>query len=786
VTFQSETVESTNTYRGFLTSIVAMATSKACTGIAINAGGVGHVVGDVITITHASAHHPLRMRVTSISSGVITGVKILDGGAFARRVASATVNAGGSGYVVGDILEIQGGTFTEKAKVKVDTLSGSAVVTVSVFETGGAYATSPPLTAAATLGVGPAAFAGNDACTLDVTMQDIIGTTAISQSSSSGSGTAASFDLTLIDTGWTALWNKNEATHDGLTDEKEVVLRGSTDGADAPHVGFISYRQSTTNYGLALFGMTAFDPAAALSAQPNVGPIAWTLGTTSGSHVLVTEEAAEGNLWWLRITARAIRGAIRGNVSGQDDSYHDLYVGLGNNFAPTPKRQYPMVVAGSSNEADRTTFDHASTGMAECLQNPSGGGPVYFYDEEDTTWRTVKNGTDPATEEKDYVMWPRGLVLSASGADELVGDDGYRRFSDGTIGSNLRANVAGKIYPSPGSTVGHKPPPLTIISTGGLASQTDEMTVVCELDGCYDVGGVDGSGTVMTPEDYLGEDGQRVYLFPTDSDTLASRPYQFWGLRDEVTIELAYVDPGLPPSVPAPSGWWSSRSGADYTLSGGKLVTLIDKSANGNDFTVPVGKVGPEIVEIGGRNWIDFPVAGARVMSAANTDVDPNPNGTDFTFMAVFRCTNATSAAIFGKKDALAPFGNYGIFISVASARSLYFQMRDQAGVTQLVHHNDAGTDYSDGTSRLCMVRYDDSLADLRLYGADFLTTVAEDLTAPTIAIVPAVDLFLGDWSLSYDRAFEGELAELICWKNGFSATPQSAMQAYLEAKWGI
>lgn len=47
-----------------------------------------------------------------------------------------TVTAGGSGYLVGDILSVVGGTSTETAQVKVTTVSGTAITAVAVFDPG--------------------------------------------------------------------------------------------------------------------------------------------------------------------------------------------------------------------------------------------------------------------------------------------------------------------------------------------------------------------------------------------------------------------------------------------------------------------------------------------------------------------------------------------------------------------------------------------------------------------------------------------------------------------------
>lgn len=82
------------------------------------------------------------------------------------RVLSATVQAGGSGYAVGDTITLTGGTAIVQPVLTVATLTGSAVSTVTVTYDG-AYTVAP--------------------------------TNPVSQGSTSGSGTGATFNLTLND-----------------------------------------------------------------------------------------------------------------------------------------------------------------------------------------------------------------------------------------------------------------------------------------------------------------------------------------------------------------------------------------------------------------------------------------------------------------------------------------------------------------------------------------------------------------------------------------------------------
>lgn len=543
--WQQQQVAATDTNKELLVSMVACMTSKNISAAALNAAGTGYAIGDLLEIQHASgtgavSNHYCQIEVLTLSGSAIATFRINNNGAYAERVASAVVGAAaGSGYVVGDIVEVQDGTgtSTEKAKFKVATLGGgSDVATVTLFETGGAYSTPPTTDEAATLGIGPTAFAGDDVLTLDLTMQTIIGTTGAASTAITGGGSGATFNLTLTDTGWSAQWNKNEFTSDGVTDHKEVVLLGTKIGADAPYIGFLTYRADSggqKRYGLGCFGMTAFNPSIALTAQPNIGPIAWTTGSSSGAQIIVAEEVAENNIWGFSISETRIAGFIRGNISTEADSYHTFYVGLLNGFGPTTTSPYPMFVGASSNAANRRASDANSTGLAEAFQSPNGGGPLYFLQKSDLIWTTCRNATTPTTVRRDFVMWPRGVLVEGTpGQHKLVEIDNYKMLDDGAIGSSIRVNVVDRILPSPGTAV-YGLLPLTVVSSGASGTPNIDTTMVGELDGCFFTGGSINTTTSVTPEDEFDQAGSRYIIIPCSTASLANRPYQFMCFRKD-------------------------------------------------------------------------------------------------------------------------------------------------------------------------------------------------------------------------------------------------------------
>ena len=548
MTWQTELLAATSSYREFQASLISVMTSKHVSAVAVNAAGTGYLVGDVLTLAHASAYHTCRVEVLTIGgSGEVLTVRINTGGAYAERVDSAVVGAAaGSGYVVGDILQVGVGVgaATEHALVEVATLSGSAVATVTMLYTGGAYQTSPTLTDAVTLGVSTS-FAGDDVANLDLTLQTIMGATGIA--GTGGTGSSATFDPTLTQTGWSTLYDKHDrnwgnADDDGAGNaaERDVVLEGTVSTGDTPIIGLSTIfgeSGALDRYAMIMFGMTAFNSAVALTAQPNIGPLAWTVATNGGANLSITEEIAETNSWWMSVTGRRVYGCVRGNVSGETNSYHMFYSGFMNQYGTATTSPYPLAVGGSSYNWNQDTFSSKHTGIAECYQeDASVAGPVYFLRKTDLAWLEVLNGA-VATVGSTRVMFPLGNIgVSTDAANQLVKDDNFRRLSsDGVMSSSIRANLSVYNYPAPGTNDEFVMYPLTIADSGDSSGIDDIHTHVAgELDGCFWTGGTKADGTAFTSEDYVeNAAGVRYRIFPCNSDSLTSRRYQFMLMRED-------------------------------------------------------------------------------------------------------------------------------------------------------------------------------------------------------------------------------------------------------------
>ncbi|MFO0926215.1 MAG: Ig-like domain repeat protein [Gemmataceae bacterium] len=164
--------------------------------ISVTVGGTGYQVGDLLEVAGSTAVTPTRLRVAGVNAatGAITSVSVERYGVYSSmptaavssvrlsgagngatftlaqtslaslngknyrpsQVSGATIAAGGSGYTVGTILTVQGGTFTRAAQLRVTSVSAGAITGVTVLD-GGVYNGQPVGTVSVTSGTGTGA-----------------------------------------------------------------------------------------------------------------------------------------------------------------------------------------------------------------------------------------------------------------------------------------------------------------------------------------------------------------------------------------------------------------------------------------------------------------------------------------------------------------------------------------------------------------------------------------------------------------------------------------------------
>lgn len=162
-------------------------------GLAVNFGGSGHAIGDVLTLAGGTFTTAAQITVTSVGSlSYLTGLTA----------------SGGSNYYVGDVITLGGGTSTVQAQITVTSVSGGAITGYSILAAGVYSATSATLTQASTTGVGSGATFTS--ATFGTATGSITGFTisragsytvfpaTLTQGSTTGSGTGATFGSTVF------------------------------------------------------------------------------------------------------------------------------------------------------------------------------------------------------------------------------------------------------------------------------------------------------------------------------------------------------------------------------------------------------------------------------------------------------------------------------------------------------------------------------------------------------------------------------------------------------------
>lgn len=498
----------TSGYRDAVAKMVQMATSQHVSAVAVNAGGTGYTVGDILTVPHTGGGLlAATAEVLTLSGSAVATVKLRNMGAYSNRMATATVSAGGTNYAVGDILEVAGGTSTEKARVRVATLSGSSVATLTIYEGGGAYSVAPTGTLTTTL-VGPSTGTGTG-CTITFTMTGLIGVTGAATTGGTGSG--ATLDLTLTATGWSALRNSNNFSYNGIDDEKEIVLQGTSGGGDHPFVAFRTYTQTVgvdTYYYFQTMGMSAFNAGMALSAQQDISTV------TLADSIPITPLFDASMPFWFAISGRRILPIFHTD-GGAVDSYQTNYHGLLRPFGTQTENPWPMVVFGSLADFDQKpdSASEANTGISEARQASGFGSPLFMFEITDRTWYAVANTIDSSVNGTVRGIYP-GFEGSQAGSLE------------GAIAAEGPINMTTEVFRTAGgaSTRIIRPTlstsddpfllwPLTVVSTANGASQGVLTYVHGELEGAFWHSGTKEDGSVIAPEDTftIGTDRYRVF-----------------------------------------------------------------------------------------------------------------------------------------------------------------------------------------------------------------------------------------------------------------------------------
>lgn len=530
MSFHYGTSPSSGSCREILTRLAAFATSKYVSAAVVNVAGTGYATGDLLRVTHASAYGDCVLEVaTTGGGGAVSTVVVRSAGAFARRLASAVVNAAGSGYAVGDILGIVGGTKTSQAKIRVATIGGGgAIATVTVFETGGAY-TVDPTTTGCTLDatVGNSIGTGG---TLDLTMQAITSGVGVASTKITGAGDdAATFDLTLVQNSWTALRDWNNYSVNSITDEKELILQGTAGGgATDPIVGIRTYTQTSgvnTNRGWVLAGMDAFNSGLAFGSQVGVGPS--TTVSATGAIVLLMFDNAQS--YWFNVSGRRLIAVVKA-VGASTTTYQTGYLGLLNPFGTSSEAPYPMYVSGSTRSANRPPDSGGFfvSGPTEAFCDSSSTTPAAFRRASDGTYQSVTNsiaGAQSRIHMVTPISWP---IEATSSVPDDVSKDAF--FNIGGSAALATGGVATVLLMPTVTDNETELYPATVVSNPNGANANDsETTVRGEIDHVFWLSATKSDASAMVAEDMITVGSQRYLVF---QNAHRAERYSYFALRE--------------------------------------------------------------------------------------------------------------------------------------------------------------------------------------------------------------------------------------------------------------
>ena len=539
--------------------------------VTVTAGGTsGYAVGDTFTFTDASAHFDPVFEVTGVTAGVIDsdGLRINSNGAFALQVASiASITTAGTGYVVGDILELQGGSARVKAKIEVTSVGGSGDVTgVSVIEGGGVYSTTAGA-AGATVGVGNSdptlTYAGDDACAVTVTDTPLITPlTGINLTAVSVSGTGTvTVTITLAETGWTVDdRNTNNTVINSVNNEKEVVLVGDATGVtNKPYIWYRTFSETvttTTHSGIACGGLIAHNPLIELWEHNPIstGLLSNTTMATTMAATMAMPDTGAGHDdidFWFAADDTHFREVcqVKDTASATDDGiYLHHYAGFLDRIGTETENPYPLYIFASMR--DPTSAVTASsinlTGLAE--QRCASNGCSFLYDTQAGAFQSIRNAdglANPATEAWNVypASYPRPNDGSTGDVDNVIRDVHQTERSISIFGSDNGTNsVDRKIFNHgdrltpwrnlrwiPGTVDLPFLWPLTVAHKATSSSPTATDRVIGNIQGCYWIPSDNGSGLRINDfsEDYVEIGTTRYLCFHNGNEKTANQYIAF-------------------------------------------------------------------------------------------------------------------------------------------------------------------------------------------------------------------------------------------------------------------
>lgn len=489
-------------YLDLLGQLEEVLTSRHVATVAVNAGGTGYTAGEVLNVAGGTSTHTAQLEVVTVSSGVITAVRVYRGGAYTvdptttanaatttsldtegnavsggssatfdltmddtgwtvlakdQVTTTAAVVAGGSGYTNGDVLTVVGGVLApgETAATYTATVSAGAVTSLALLAAG---------------------------------QYEVLPGTGAQLSGGTGTGATATVS----------------GTDPGAGVDYSLVFEGDAGANTDPLVGIRSYSDRNDETGVntvsnwALFGMTTHSTLLNLHLQANVSPGFESDGTITSSTTgdgafvpLSAVSAGDTMTWAIRATSRAVTIAVQ-LPSATTDHVAQASFGLFNQFGITTEFPFPAYVAGSSDRAKVWYRDTSAIfgGISEVISRSNG--PFFVWDSSVGSWKTARAGTigtntttTPTFTNVGNVsprvnVWPLGASNVKSGDDQIWAAAGSAGFDNVDL---TEASSPMEITPTPDSSGDYFPLYPVIVQQSDTSTSTYKL--FGEIDGAF-------------------------------------------------------------------------------------------------------------------------------------------------------------------------------------------------------------------------------------------------------------------------------------------------------------
>jgi hypothetical protein len=283
------------------------------------------------------------------------------------------LNAGGTGWAVGDLFDINGGTIVgvHNAIGEVLTEAAGVALTVRIFA-GGAYTVSPGV-AATTTAIIPAV------------------------------GIGLTVDATIALTGWTTL--RSQVL---IAPERELLLRGTGAGADEIFIGMETRRNTpASTFYWELAGATGFDNAETFDNQPGSSrqnPLSDDLSSPFSNGIIDFFFVIDP--FHIKLIAKS------------GSSYTNAYLGFIFTYATPAEYPYPLLIVGCSSTVNRNVPFNLSNEFLSGMHDPlrfnsnTDHGPGAIR-EVDGQWYDLANGFSSSISKiqiTSRVIFPAGNI----------------------------------------------------------------------------------------------------------------------------------------------------------------------------------------------------------------------------------------------------------------------------------------------------------------------------------------------------------------------------------------